>query len=352
MSAYRKQLSDARANTGIRNIAGKCASSDEFADLINRVTERLMKRGSWWGTEVMVRLCTFGCEIVWPKYVATVRGIRTCAGQVDLRNGWYSILGPADCSGDWGGADSGSGAWGGFGYGAYGNVNATAFDNDTSPVQNQISSNTGKLLRYAIVKPQDYGKTITFYGKQYGGQPLQELDSSGNWQMGLTLTAASPIAQTTVLVTRIDQVVREATQGMAYLYEYDSATTLLRTLAVYEPNETNPQYRKSTIQNLGALPYNTDANGVKSWTVEAMVKLEYFPVVNDRDFLLIDDFEAIKLGIEALQFEDARDFQQSEIAWKIAIRELNYESRNRNPGNQFVVKNRVMGSNRVIVNAI
>jgi len=349
MSAFKFQLQDARSDIGIRNIAGKCSQSDQFSDLVNRVTRRLLKRGAWWGTEVVVRLCAFSCEIVWPNFVGTVKGVRTCAGQMNLKNNWYSIMGPSSCCNDWGGS-----SWGamGSGYGYGGNVNAVGFDSDTSCTGNSITGNTGKLLQYHVVKAEDWGKTITFYGKQYGGQPLQEV-VSGVTQNGLTLTAVSGAnpAQTTVLVTRLDQIARQATRGMAYLYEYDPATTLQRMLSVFQPNETNPQYRKTTIKNFGSIPYFQDSNGVKSWNIEALVKLEYVPAVDDRDFLLIDDFDALKLGIQALQFEDAHDYANAEITWKLAIRELNYESKNKQPGNQFVTRVRVMGSNRVISNA-
>jgi hypothetical protein len=284
LSAYRYQLQDSKSDIGIRNVSSTCSNTAEFADLINRVTRRLMKRGSWWGLEQVVKLCVYGCDIVWPRYVATVLGLRTCAGQMDIRNNWYKILGPTCHVNDW-----------------YSNLQM--FDVGTAPTFSAISGNTGKLLRYHIVNVNDYGKTITFYGKQYGGQLLQETLSDGSVVDGLTLVASSPINQTTVLVTQINQVTRQATVGPAYVYEYDPATTLLRMLAAYEPNETNPQYRRSRIQNFTALPANTDSNGVRSNTVEALVKLEYFPVVNDRDFLLIDDFDSLALGNQALKFD-------------------------------------------------
>ena len=349
MSAFKFQLQDARSDIGIRNIAGKCSQSDQFSDLVNRVTRRLLKRGAWYGSDVVVRLCAFSCEIVWPNFVGTVLGVRTCAGQMDLKNNWYAIMGPANCSGSWGSETWGS-AGAGYGYG--GNVNAVGFDSNTSCTGNSITGNTGKFLCYHIVNIEDVGKTITFFGKQYGAQPLQE-QVSGVTQMGYTLTAVSGStdAQSGVLVTQIDQITRQRTVGMTYLYEYDPTTHLLRTLSVFQPNETNPQYRKTTIQNFGIIPYSQDANGVKSWNIEALVKLEYVPAVNDRDFLLIDDFDALKLGIQALQFEDAHDYPNAEITWKLAIRELNYESKNKQPGNQFVTRVRVMGSNRVISNA-
>ena len=340
MGAYRFQLADARANIGIRNVAGKCASSDEFVDLVNRATRRLLKRGAWWGTEVVSKLCVHGCDIVWPRYIGTVEGIRfCCAGQADIKNNWYSILGPV-----------GHGT--GYGYNWYTDI--TVFDAGTSPVFNQITGNEGKFLRYQIVKSQDIGKKITFYGKQFGGQPLQELNTATPpaWKMGLTLPAVVPIAQTTTLVTEIKEIVMEPTEGMKYVYQYDPISTNLLMLGSYEPNETNPQYRRSRIQNLQRIPVKPDANGVKNYQIEVMSKLEYIEVQNDRDFLIIDDWDALTFAIQSIRFDEANDPANAETYINKAIRELNFESRTKNPAQQFVVKARVMGSDRIVTNPI
>jgi len=95
-----------------------------------------------------------------------------------------------------------------------------------------------------------------------------------------------------------------------------------------------------------------DANGQKIFTCEAMCKLAYFPVVNDRDFLFIDDFDALAYAIQASNFDEDNDAQNAELYFTKAIRELNFESRDKNPGQTFVVKNRVMGSCRVVANPI
>jgi hypothetical protein len=353
--AYTLQLINARNDIGIRNIAGVCNNGEQFADYVNRATRRLMKRGAWFGTECLMRLCTTGCDVVFPRHVGTVLGLRMCkAGQVEIRNNWWAILSPG-CGG-WvnslyPGYGSGWGYGGIYGGGFYGGVpNST--DTNTVPIFNQVSGNTGKLIRYHVVKQQDYGKTITIYGKQYGGQPLQtEVD--GAWVNGVTITAANPVAQTTILVTKIDSVVREATQGMAYLYEYDPATTKLRMLAVYEPSETNPSYRHMLIP---AMKYGagcfTDENDQTTYQFEALVKLQYIPVVSDNDFLLLDNLDALALAIQALKAEEANDDSLAEIKWTKAIEDLNFELRDKTPDNQFSVKVRVMGSDRIVSNIV
>lgn len=351
MSSYRFQLADARADEGIRNVARKCGSSEEYAYAINRATRKLMKRGNFWETEVVVKLCVRGCVIVWPHYVGTVTGLNFCCfGNVDVKNNWYSILGPRTSPNNTGIGLPGYSAYSGIGYSGW--TSPVSFDKTTTPVHTQITGNTGKYLRYYVVHPQDLGKTITIYGTKYGGQPLQELDASGNWINGATITAATPIAQGTDLVTRIDQVTREATQGMAYLYQYDPVTTDMIQLAVYQPNETNPQYRQTTVTQFNQIRGGEDANGGKVWTVEAMCALQYFPVVNDRDFLFIDDMDALSYAIQASNFDEDNCPDQAEIYFAKALRELNFESRSKNPAQTFVVKNRVMGSCRLISNPI
>lgn len=333
--AYTLQLINARNDIGIQNIAGVCNNGTAFADYVNRATRRLMKRGAWFGAECLMRLCTTSCDVVFPRHVGTVLGLRLCrSGQVQIRNSWWEIVQPG-CGGwqsygnGWGyGGVYGGGYWGGSSY---------AIDTNTVPIFNQVSGNTGKLIRYHVIKAQDYGKTITIYGKQYGGQPLQT-EVSGAWVNGVTITAATPIAQTTVLVTKIDSVVREATEGPAWLYEYDPATTKLRMLAAYETSETNPSYRHMKIPALSCAGCQVDENGQTIYQFEALVKLQYIPVVNDDDFLLLDNLDALALGIQALKAEEANDDNLAEIKWTKAIQDLNFELRDKSPSDQLSVR--------------
>lgn len=347
MSAYQYTLGDARSKQRIRDVARGCSSSTEYADKINSVTRMLMKRGNWWQTEVLMRFCVNGCKMVWPKYVGTVTGLRFCCfGQMELQNNWYGILGPMGSAGAYA---AGYGAYSGIGYGGW--IKPTMFDRDTSPVHTQITGNTGKYVRYNVVKNTDYGKTIRIYGTKYGNQPLQE-KINGVWRPGITLTAANPFAQSADLITRIDQVVRERTEGMTYLYQYDPVALNQLQLAVYEPNETNPQYRVSQVTGFNQIRNGEDANGQRIWTCDAMVKLQYFDVVDDRDFLFIGDWDALAFGIQALNFDNDDNAGNAEAYYAKAIRELNFESRDKNPGQNFVVKARFMGSQTAVSNPI
>jgi hypothetical protein len=335
---YQYQLIDAKNSGALRNIAGVAVASPAFIDLVNEAQRRLMRRGNFYGMEQVIRICTSGCYIVWPKYVGTVMAVRFCHQHGIpplMQNNWYSFIGSN--AGSFSGYHGTAGSYGTHGF----TSQIVIEDAGTVPTQNDIVDTTGKQIRYQVVQANDLGKTITLYGKQYGAQPLQEL-VSGVWQNGVTLTAATPYAATTQLVTQIESVTRQATQGMAYLFEYDPTTTALRNLATYEPNETNPRYRRSKVFGM---PCGTaDANGIKWRQLEALVKLEFVPVSNDRDFLLIDNFDAIKFMIQAIKFEEANDDQNAEIKITKAIRELNMESSDKNPDEQTAIRVSLTGS--------
>jgi len=332
--AYKNTLAELKAST-VRTIAGVCADSTQFVQMANEVQRRLLRRGNWYDTEWLTKICfTNGC-VVWPRYVGTVLATRMCDGSLgEVKNRWYSILGGANSLAR-SYSDSTDYSW-------FGDV--VMMDNGTKPTYNAVSGTTGKLIRYYVKYQNDIGKKITLYGKQYGGQPLQELDANGNWVNGLTLTAVAPFATTTVLVTQIDSVVREATQGECRLYEYDSTSNLLRDLALYEPNETNPRYRSSLISDWCAVPgclQTTTVDSVdyeqKVATIEALVKLEHFDLVNDNDFLLIDNLDAFKMGFQAVKLEEMNDEKNAEIKWMKAVRELNFELRDKNPDRETPV---------------
>jgi hypothetical protein len=256
-----------------------------------------------------------------------------------VQNQWYSFVNNSvgayqnsayGLSGGYGASYDG-GYGGGSDVYRYGNGICVIEDDGTRPCYNEITGTTGKLIRYYVSKPGDIGKKITLYGKAYGGQPLQEL-VDGAWVNGLTITAASPYGTTSVLVTEIHAVVREATEGTAQLYEFDVATSAMRDLARYQPYETNPAYRCSRIMNRpgGKL----DDNGI-CWTkLEALVKLQFIPVKHERDMLPLSNFRALKLGIQAIKSEEANDSVTAAIKWNLAVAELQREQDDKMPKRQ------------------
>src|SRR5688572_23361072 len=153
--AFVKQLINARESSAIQEVANVCSTGDQYRNLVNDAIELLMDRGGWVGSEVIMRLCGTGCMAVFPRYVGTILGLRPCCGDyVDIRNHWWSIVAPAYGVNGWGiGGSFGYNA-SGYNYG-YGGYHADAVDSNNVPIFNQVSGNTGKLIRYHVVKQQD-----------------------------------------------------------------------------------------------------------------------------------------------------------------------------------------------------
>jgi hypothetical protein len=342
---YRITVSDVQRDVGIQKISGVRPDSPEFFAYLNEVEKSLMIRGGWFDLEQRVNFCLSGRRIVWPEFVGTVLAIRFCHGNVAVsRNGWYSFAPNQSIQRGNRGFGNGAGFGMGFGNGfgredGYG-PDVIVEDDNSRPCYSDLSCGSGSLIRYTIEKSNDVGKTITIFGKKFGGQPLQE-QVGGAWVNGVTLTAKNPYAQGFDLVTDIQSIVREPTEGPGYLWEFSPETGLLRDIAVFRPGETHPRYRCSRILNV---PHRTnDANGC-CWTrIEAKIKLQFVELTAERDFIPVDNLRAVKLGFQAVKLEEKNQDQEAAAKWQLAIHELNLESFDKSPDDQIVFQNNTFG---------
>jgi hypothetical protein len=355
MPSYTKTLGDARADLSLKQISGVRSSSDQFVALVNEVMETLANRGGWFDLEQRITFKIRGCTLVWPAFVGTVLAVRFCGGLATMSNQWFSFLNNGG-AGSWR-ADYGYG--GSLGVDGFGNGYGSRFlggnaqgkngiiieDDGTRPIYQEIANQTGMLIRYVVVNAQDYGKTITLFGRQYGGQPLQEQDpavATPSTVNGLTLTAQKPYAQSSVFITGIESITRQATVGPAYLYGYDPVLDIQLDLGAYQPNETNPRWRASRIVNM---PRQISANSQGNCSsnecltnIEALIKCKLLPVMSDRDFFPISNFRALKLGIQAVLLEQSNEDQLAVAKWLEATNELNREQGDKQPARNAPIR--------------
>lgn len=360
MPSYEKTLADARADLSLKQISGVRSSSDQFVALLNECEQSLANRGGWFDLEQRITFKIRGQNLVWPSFVGTVLAVRFCGGLATMSNQWFSFLNNGG-SGAWladygfggsygvNGFGNGYGAGYGSGSGWLGNGSGTGKngvvleDAGTRPIYQEIANQTGMLIRYVVVNARDYGKKITLFGRQYGGQLLQETDVTGATVNGLTLTAQKPYAQSTPFITNIESITREVTEGPAYLYGYDPDLDILLDLGSYLPTETNPRWRATRIVNMPRqIPGNnvqqTCASNECLCNIEALVKCKLLPVLAERDFLPISNFRAIKLGIQAILLEQSNNDPAANVKWLEAVAELNREQGDKQPSRNAPIR--------------
>jgi len=322
-------LLDAK-NSRLLQISQSCADSNEFLSLVNDATEMLMRRGSFWGTVQRVQVCTRSGCIVWPRYVGTPLAISVCNNPIPTWNNWWSFLpmsNPNWCDGAFAFSPNGS---------CTGSI--VALNDGVTPVFNKIPCGTARAIQVFPSVQQDVGATVTIFGIDANGQTVRTQTASGIIQEGETVTLAVPFVQTVNQFQRIDRITKTVTQGVVRYFQLDSTTGLIDDLVVHEPTETTPMYRHSKISRVIGFNPPTPPNcqnacgGLRS--IQALVKLEFVPVMADTDIVLIDNLQALKDMIMSIKEDEAGNTKHAEELEIKAVHELNLELRNKFPNSQ------------------
>lgn len=327
-------FSDIQNDLGIQRIATYCVTTPEFADLTNAVLRRLLRRGDWAGTLQPIYLCVQNGCVVWPRYTGTVRALGWCGRQVKPENIWGSFL-PRGNSEAWR-----HGVRWFEGHHCY----SAMIQQGRTSVFTDIQGDGRTVRAYCRCNP-DIGKTVTIFGTDNNGQPLQTQNVDGSWSIGQVLTLQMPFVSTSTFVRSIDYVLKDPTQCPINLYAYNATTNLLEDLAQYDPGETRPSYERTKIQ----LPWGLFTGGSTccgaGFGVAALVKLKFIPVQFPTDLVLIDNLDAIKLGFQSVKVgESAGGLGESKQFEAAAIMELNRQLEDESPDDQFVADNQVFAS--------
>jgi hypothetical protein len=151
------------------------------------------------------------------------------------------------------------------------------------------------------------------------------------------LTLKLPFVMSTIPYRRIDRVIKDPTQGRVSGFFFDTVKNVWVPMATYEPGETAPMYVTSRIPNIQRW------NGSPQ-IVSAMVKTEVVEVVSDTDLVQIDNLDALAYAMQSAKHSDAYDHAGAEAALVRAIRDLNYQLRDKYPLEQTTVSFRPFGT--------
>lgn len=319
----RKTFLDLKNYPGIATAAGVCVSSDKFTGLTNEALERLSLAGDFWGTWRVVQMCLINGCITFTREVARLDTIRIGNHEPHPVEAPFTQWLDDSC----GVHDHRWSHW----------TTEARFQN-LVPTYADINP-PGKVIRVYIDNPADAGKRILFQGYDDSNQYVLTAAGAVDGEY-VTMVAQPGFAETAVNFSAITGVIKDVTLGNVRVYERSVATSALRSLAVYEPDETNPEYLRYNITGIHP------TTNCPTQRVKALVKLEFIPVKKDTDWLLIGNLPALKREIESVRYAemDSAGAKQLEAAAHVnAIRILNQELRTKLGRDNAAIKVLPMG---------
>jgi hypothetical protein len=275
----------------IARAIGVCVDDARVYEYINQACRRLLHKGLWAGAYGRFTIHTVGGCITWPRQIETIEAVADCCGVGTVRNQWFEFQET--------------------GYGLLnGNqvcVGKQLVDRGTVVSYRDMSGGTNSYLRVYRGDDSDIGKKITLQGIDANGNWIRTQDGSGKWIDGEELIIAAPYTQSTKKFTTLTGVIREATNTASRLYEYNATTLLETDLAVYDPDETLPQYRRSYLADR--------CNNEEDKPVTVMAKMRHINATSVNDYLIPPCPDAIKLMVMAIRKEE-NDLIQEAVAYE------------------------------------
>lgn len=274
-------------DSGIANDLGLCPTDTRFRDILNMATEILLTRGHWEGSVGRFRFCaTDGC-ITLPPQVAALEGVNVCGQNVPIFDYCYEFMGngPGTISG-WGQNTTGNSTCCGQGGGCM----VGAIMRGRFPTYSDIIP-TGKKLKAVCDLPTDVGKKALYLGFDDNGNWIRTLQS-GVYSDGELIAFAQSAG--TLSVNNFSSVsavqLPNNMDGQSWLYEYNVAATTSRLIAQYQSWEVRPNYSRFYLPGILTAGSGTPCTQT---LVEALVKLEFVPVKNPTDFVIIGCLPAL-----------------------------------------------------------
>lgn len=279
------------------------------AEYTSRAQERLLHKGKWVGTYGRYRVCVNDSCLTWPREIETIEAAAACGVPLDVRNGWYEFLGTGP-----GVQDSDSGCANGL----IDRGDAIAFDD---------IKGAGKKLALYADNAADVGAQVLIRYYDSNGNKYFTTDADGKPIEGEHLTLVAPPAYVystnEVMLGGFYGVIKPVTKRMVRAYQYTVVGGALKPLAYYEPDETNPSYRRSLIPGLGNFCSSEDDSECARNTIDIVGKFRHRVVRKDSDALIIESGEALRLMVQSIRKSEDNLFQDAMQYEALAVSVLN-----------------------------
>lgn len=264
-------------------------NDSRFAAFLNEATERLLVRGRFWGTYSRYLLAASQRFISLPPRIDTMESIAVGRQPLQIRSQLFEFL-----SYGWGTRDRSTVTGSGVAEAQYLGSYPTAFEICDATAVTVVCDND-----------DDVGKEIRLFGEDANGNYVRT-ENGGSHIDGeiVTLAKSAGTASATVFADITGIQAPADLVGQWYLYAGTVAAGTL--IGTYEHWDTHPSRKRYLIPWI-----NADVS-----TVEIIGKNAFIPVVNDTDFLVINNLAALKLAGMAIQAEERHDWAEAQLLWE------------------------------------
>jgi hypothetical protein len=288
----------AARSTRIPDVLRLCPDDPKVAQYLNEAVMRLLSGAKWSNTVGRFTVLADGSLVTFPRELETVEAATFCRVPLTIRNKWYEFngYGPGELTVT-GGSPS-----------------MQLVDRGTACTFSDIQGEDKQLRVYADFAA-DHGKQVLFEGIDPDGNTILTNDGDTPGE-AITLGAGGVIS--TKMFLRLTGVQKPVTKGAVRVYEY--APTGQRLIAVYQPSETLPEYRRAIVPDVAAvLEAGRDA------TLTVMGKLRFIPATIDTDYLTIGCVPALKDMCQAIMKRESDQITEAMAYETSAFRELEKE---------------------------
>jgi hypothetical protein len=281
-------------NSRIPPSIGLAPTDSRVIQYLNEATQRLIFEGKWWGLVQRINICASNGCITLPPQIAAIEAVNTCGRPTPLRNMWFEFLPNGLGTRDGQGGSSNGSLW----PGCYG-MNEAIY-RGRFPTFTDIKGTTSKVNLVCDLAA-DVGNTVLVLGYDQNGNWIRTLQN-GVFADGEVVSLAQSGGTTSVnyftVVTGLQ--FQSTMNGQSWLYQYDTSTSpvSLTLLGHYQYDETNPSYQRFFFPGI---LNKQNSSGCTQTKVEILAKLEYIPMKNPTDYLIIGNIPALKEMMGAIK---------------------------------------------------
>lgn len=181
-------------------------------------------------------------------------------------------------------------------------------------------------LRVVTEQSETGGAAMVFRGTDANGNDIYS-GSGTNTILGVSLTiggiAPPSFSQTTQVFGAPPTLVQKpVTFGPIKLYAVGATTGTVTLIAIYDPGDTSPGFRR---YKLGGMFFTTGQTQAPFTTLHAMVKRRFVPAVAMTDPVIPSNKEAIELGLQGRRYDLQSENDTAGKFWADAFGILNAE---------------------------